>query len=75
MIDPISIVEQCYKLLPSYLKDKPWEATDHGKKVPITEDELNAYLAAYGEIHIVKCRAALQNLPTQDLEMYGYEIQ
>lgn len=74
MIDSISVVEQCYKRLPSYLKDRPWEATNHGKKVPKTEDELNAYLAAYGEIHIVKCRAALQNLPTQELEMYGYEI-
>lgn len=74
MIDPISIVEQCYQKLPPHLKDRPWEATDHGTKVPKTEDELNAYLAAYGEIHIVKCRAALQNLPTLDFEMYGYEI-
>ncbi|MBR0045591.1 MAG: AAA family ATPase [Bacteroidaceae bacterium] len=74
MIDPISIVEQCYQRLPSHLKDRPWEVTDHGTKVPQTEDELNAYLAAYGEIHIIKCRAALQNLPTQDFEMYGYEI-
>lgn len=74
MIDPISIVEQYYQKLPPHLKDRPWEATDHGTKVPKTEDELNAYLAAYGEIHIVKCRAALQNLPTRDFELYGYEI-
>lgn len=74
MIDPISIVEQCYEKLPPHLKDRPWEATDHGTKVPKTEDELNAYLAAYGEIHIVKCRAALQNLPVQDFEIYNYEI-
>ena len=74
MIDPISIVEQCYQRLPPHLKDRPWEATNHGTKVPQTEDELNAYLAAYGEIHIIKCRAALQNLPTQDFELYGYEI-
>lgn len=74
MIEPISIVEQCYQRLPSHLKERPWEVTDHGTKVPKTEDELNAYIAAYGEIHIVKCRAALQNLPTQDFEMYGYEI-
>lgn len=74
MIDPVSIVEQCYQKLPPHLKDRPWEVTDHGTKVPQTEDELNAYLAAYGEIHIVKCRAALQNLPIQDFELYGYEI-
>lgn len=74
MIDPISIVEQCYQRLPSSLKERPWEATNHGTKVLQTDDELNAYLAAYGEIHIIKCRAALQNLPTQDFELYGYEI-
>lgn len=74
MINPILKVEQCYQKLPPHLKDKPWEVTNHGTKVPQTEDELNAYLAAYGEIHIVKCRAALQNLPTQDFQLYGYEI-
>lgn len=74
MINPISIVEQCYQKLPTHLKDRPWEATNHGTKVPQTEDELNAYLAAYGEIHIVKCRAALQNMPTQDFQLHRYEI-
>ena len=63
MIDPLAIVNECYKKLPQYLKEKPWEATDHGRAVLQTEDQLNAYLAAYGEIHIIKCLAALQNLP------------
>ena len=27
------------------LKERPWEVTDHGTKVPKTEDELNAYIA------------------------------
>lgn len=56
------------------MKAKPWEVTEHGRRVLQTQDELNAYIAAYGEMHIVKCRAALQNFPFEDLEMYSYEI-
>lgn len=73
-MDPIVLVEQCYQKLPSEMKAKPWEATGHGRKVLTSEDELNAYIAAYGEMHIVKCRAALQNFPFEDLGMYSYEI-
>ncbi|MBR1716757.1 MAG: AAA family ATPase [Paludibacteraceae bacterium] len=74
MIDPLAIVNECYKKLPQNLKEKPWEATDHGRAVLQTEDQLNAYLAAYGEIHIIKCLAALQNLPIDDFKNYSYEI-
>lgn len=56
------------------MKAKPWEVTEHGRKVLQTEDELNAYIAAYGEMHIVKCRAALQNFPFDELNMYPFEI-
>ncbi len=70
----ITLVENCYKALPAAMRNRPWEYTDHGRKVLVSDDELNAYLAAYGEIHIVKCRAALQNFPFDDLQMYAYEI-
>lgn len=73
-MDPLLVVEQCYNILPSSMKYKPWEATEHGRKVLQTEDEMNAYIAAYGEMHIVKCRAALQNFPFDNLEMFAYEI-
>ena len=73
-MDAIRLVEKCYNLLPPNKRACPWEYTDHGRKVLETEDELNAYLAAYGEIHIVKCRAALQNFPFSDLKTYRYEI-
>ena len=68
------LVNQCYERLPEYMKAKPWEYTEHGRKVLQTEDELNAYIAAYGEMHIVKCRAALQNFPYDILNVYSYEI-
>lgn len=73
-MNPLLLVEQCYNNLPNSMKNRPWELTEHGRKVLQTEDELNAYIAAYGEMHIVKCRAALQNFPFDNLEMFSYEI-
>lgn len=73
-MDATTLVENCYKALPSEMRYRPWEYTDHGRKVLSNDEELNAYLAAYGEIHIVKCRVALQNFPFDDLQMYAYEI-
>ena len=73
-MDPLHLVSQCYERLPGYMKAKPWDYTEHGRKVLQTENELNAYIAAYGEMHIVKCRAALQNFPFDNLNMYSYEI-
>lgn len=73
-MDAIKLVENCYNALPYEMRFYPWAYTDHGRKVLNTEDELNAYIAAYGEIHIVKCRAALQNFPFDNLGMYSYEI-
>lgn len=70
----LKLIEQCYNSLPKSMKDKPWVATGHGRKVLQTEDELNAYIAAYGEMHLVKCRAALQNFPFDDLDLCSYEI-
>ena len=68
------IVDECYNRLPSNIKTKPWEITEHGRKVLQTEDELNAYIAAYGEMHVIKCSAALQNFPFEDLGMYPFEV-
>ena len=73
-MDATTLVENCYNALPPEMRNRPWEYTDHGRKVLTNDEELNAYLAAYGEIHIVKCRAALQNFPFDDLQMYAYEI-
>lgn len=74
MIDVASFVDQCYSKLPYNLQRRPWEVTNHGRDVLKTEDQLNAYLAAYGEIHIIKCRAALQNFPFDEIRNYTFEI-
>lgn len=73
-MEPLFLVEQCYNRLPASMKEKPWEVTEHGRKVLQNEDELNAYVAAYGEMHIVKCKAALQNFPFENFDVYPYEI-
>lgn len=61
MMEVNKIVEECYSRLPYEWKSRPWGLTDHGRRVLQTETELDGYLAAYGEMHIVKCRVALQN--------------
>lgn len=72
------IVEECYNKLPYEWKSCPWGLTDHGRKVLQTETELNGYLAAYGEMHIVKCRVALQNFPCRnandEIRSHNFEI-
>lgn len=78
MIDPIKITEECCRRLPANLRNCPWIATDHGRAILQTEQQLDAYLAAYGEMHVVKCRAALQNFPCtepdSDILQHNYEI-
>lgn len=64
------LIKYCTAKLPESMKERPWEATDHGRAVLQTEDQLNAYIAAYGEMHFIKCRAALQNFPFDTLTNY-----
>ena len=61
------LVDACYDSIPSTWRQKPWEHLNHGKAVLDSEESLNAYIAAYGEMHIVKCRMAMQNFPFEDL--------
>lgn len=61
------LVDSCYELIPSNWRQRPWEHLDHGKAILDSEELLNAYIAAYGEMHIIKCRMAMQNFPFEDL--------
>lgn len=54
-------------LLPYNLRKTPWSVSGRGTRLLETEDEMNAYLAAYAEMHMVKCRVALQNFPFDSL--------
>lgn len=58
-------IAQAKQRLPHGLK--PWTITRRGVDL-LTEDlPLDAYIAAYGEMHMVKCYAALQNFPYDNL--------
>lgn len=57
------IIDKAKQELPFRLRSAPWKHLGHGWNLLGTQDELNAYLAAYGEMHKVKCNAALQNFP------------
>lgn len=78
MIDPVLIADKCYQKLPAELKFCPWKATNHGRAILQNEEQLDAYLAAYGEMHVIKCRAALQNFPCSSpdcfIVQHNYEI-
>ena len=58
-----TIIEIAQSLVPSHLKSCPWSILDHGRKLLSTEDELNCYLAAYGETHKKKAFKAIEDLP------------
>lgn len=72
-MDTKELIRYCTAQLPNNMRLRPWEATNHGRDILQTEDQLNAYIAAYGEMHFIKCRAALQNFPF-DQSMTNYEI-
>lgn len=59
--------------LPYACRKQPWTLVNHGVNLLATEDELNAYIAAYGEMHWTKCRASFQNFPFDNL-VTNFEI-
>ena len=63
------IVATCKALLPIEYKHRPYRHPElkNGIGLLLTEEGMNAYMAAYGEMHIAKCRAALQNFPFDKL--------
>ena len=54
-------------LVPAGLRNNPWAILDHGCKILSTEDELNCYMAAYGEMHRAKAFYALSAMPFDEL--------
>lgn len=57
------------EMLPQQYKQRPWTfVNNHGIGLLSTEEELCAYIAAYGEMHQAKCKAAYQNFNFEALE-------
>lgn len=63
------LIQRAKDALPVEYKNKPWTLPElaHGTAILKNEQQLDAYTAAYGEMHQIKCRAALQNFPFKDI--------
>lgn len=64
-----SIIKLCHELLPEQWKSYPWKHPElvHGIGLLASEDALNCYMSAYGEMHVGKLRAAIMNFPFNKL--------
>lgn len=60
-----AIIENCRNHIPVQYKLRPYlhPELNHGKDLLQSEEALDCYMGAYGEMHYSKCKAVLQNLP------------
>lgn len=63
------IIGWCHDLLPEQWKSCPWRHPElvRGIGLLASDEALNCYMSAYGEMHVGKCRAAIQNFPFDKL--------
>ena len=61
------IIDLCHESLPIDYQARPWLHLNHGVELLKSEDELNCYMSAYGDMHVGKCRAAMMNFPFDKL--------
>ena len=55
-------------LVPAQFRERPWKNTgNHGKSLLQTEEQMNCYMAAYCEMHIMKVKETLKNFPFDEL--------
>lgn len=64
------IISICHEAIPQQYKAKPWfhPELNHGVDLLSSDEALNCYMSAYGDMHVTKCRAAMQNFPFQQLQ-------
>lgn len=64
-----SIIDLCHESLSEQWKFCPWRHPEliHGIGLLASEEALNCYMSAYGEMHVGKCRAAIMNFPFDKL--------
>ena len=64
------IISICHEAIPQRHKAKPWlhPELNHGVNLLSSDEVLNCYMSAYGDMHVTKCRAAMQNFPFQQLQ-------
>ena len=60
-----AIIENCRQNIPSQYQTRPYSHPElnHGVDLLKSDEGLDCYIGAYGEMHQAKCKAAMQNLP------------
>lgn len=68
-----AIIENCRGNIPEQFRLRPYSHPElnHGLDLLNSEEGLDCYIGAYGEMHQSKCRAALQNMPFPPKEHSG----
>lgn len=63
------IIGLCHEALPDNLRAKPWTHPEinHGVDLLASDEALDCYMSAYGDMHQGKCRAAMMNFPFEQL--------
>ena len=64
------IIDSCYENISSSYIAHPWthHEISHGIALLQSDEALNCYMAAYGEMHVEKCRAAMMTFPFDKLD-------
>lgn len=59
------IIDLCHESLPNQWKNCPWKHPElnHGLDLLASEEALNCYMSAYGDMHSSKCKAAMMTFP------------
>mgnify|MGYP001040787338 CR=1 FL=1 len=60
-----AIIENCRNNIPSQYRYRPYSHPElnHGLDLLQSDEGLDCYIGAYGEMHQAKCKAAMQNMP------------
>ena len=68
-----AIIDNCKAHIPTQLRHRPYwhPELNHGLDLLKSDEGLDCYIGAYGEMHQSKCRAALQNMPFPPKENRG----
>ena len=64
------IIDVCHEAIPQEYKAMPWKHSELNRGINLlsSDEALNCYMSAYGEMHVTKCRAAMMNFPFQQLQ-------
>lgn len=75
-LSPQDTIELCKQLVLQEWRYRPSKHPEinHGVSCLQTQEALNCYTAAYGNMHLHKCRIALQNFPFTSVEKQVIEI-